>query len=60
MVSQGCTHCDDSQEVDVGEGEGEGEGGVGSMAAAVGEEACTEESRDERGLHLLKETSYIL
>ena len=54
MVSQGCTHCDDSQEVDVGEG------GVGSMAAAVGEEACTEESRDERGLHLLKETSYIL
>lgn len=42
MVSRGCTHCGDSQVVGVGEG------GSGLMAAAVGEEVCTEESRGER------------
>lgn len=48
--------------VDEGEsvGEGEDEGAGGLMAAAVGEEACSEESRGERGLHWLKETSYSL
>ena len=66
MVSQGCIRCDGSQVVGVGVGVGEGEGvGVGEgaggwMAAAVGEEACSEESRGERGLHWLKETSYSL
>lgn len=54
MVCQGCTRCGDSQAAGVGEGE------VGLMAAAVGEEVCTEESRDERGRHWLKETSYSL
>lgn len=49
MVFQGCTHCGGSQ--GVGEGVGEGEGGVGLMAAAVGEEECTEESRGESGPH---------
>lgn len=54
MGSRGCTHCDGSQ------AEGVGEGGKGSMAAAAGEVVCSEESRVERGLHWLKETSYIL
>lgn len=44
----------------VGVGVGVGEGGRGSMAAAAGEEVCTEESRDERGPRWLKETSYSL
>lgn len=43
-----------------GEDEGEGEGGGGLMAAAVGEEVYTEESRGEGGRHWLKETSYTL
>lgn len=37
----------------VGVGEGEGEGGRELMAAVVGEEVCTEESRGERGPHWL-------
>lgn len=39
---------------------GVGEGGVGWMAAVVGEEVCTEESRGERGPHWWKETFYSL
>lgn len=50
MVSRGCTHCGGSLVVGVGVGEGGSGSGSGSglMAAAVGEEACTEESRGER------------